>query len=199
MSKNIQVEGDSLIAFELRKQDTPPQTDWIFFTSKNSVKYYFGQGHSVEGLKVGCVGKGTKAVLSKYVQQIDYMGNHVDTQVIGNEFSELVGEASCLFPVSNISKRTIQKHMLNQHQVYDFVVYDTKTKEQSTANLDADLVIVTSPSNASAYVKLNGKNAQFIAMGKTTGQHLEELGIKDYMIPKIPGEIGLIDCIQQFT
>lgn len=115
---------------------------------------------------------------------------------IGAQFVKLVRGGTCLFPVSNISKRTIQKYFPDQSKVTDLVVYNTfeKTNFPDPA---ADVLIFTSPSNARAYFsKFSLKNKQkVISMGPTTGKQLKELGIINYYTPKLTGELGLIDLI----
>ncbi len=115
---------------------------------------------------------------------------------VGKQFEAAVNGGTCLFPVSNISKRTIQQYFTDQSKVFDLVVYNTSEKSDFE-NPKADTLIFTSPSNARAYFsKFNiNKNQKVISMGPTTGNQLEDLGISDYVTPKSTGELGLIDLI----
>lgn len=115
---------------------------------------------------------------------------------VGRQFEAAVEGGSCLFPVSNISKRTIQQYFTNQSKVFDLVVYNTSEKS-NFENPNADVLIFTSPSNARAYfAKFTiNENQKVISMGPTTGKQLEDLGISNYLTPKSTGELGLIDLI----
>jgi len=115
---------------------------------------------------------------------------------VGRQFEAIVDGGSCLFPVSNISKKTIQQYFTDQSKVFDLVVYNTSEKS-NFENPNADVLIFTSPSNARAYFakfKIN-ENQKVISMGPTTGKQLEDLGISNYLTPKSTGELGLIDLI----
>lgn len=168
----------------------------MFFTSKNSVRFFFKLGFKLENVKLACVGKGTYKELAKHSDQIDFVGDAVDVAQIGQEFYAKVGEGTCVFPVSNISKRTIQKYFEDQSRIQDLIVYKTEQRT-SFDNPNADRLIFTSPSNARAYFKLYPwqPHQKVIVMGPTTGAQVEELGISKYYSPKITGELGLIDLI----
>ena len=133
--------------------------------------------------------------MAKFSNKIDFIGNEVDINKTGNAFLKIIGSESCLFPISNISKRTIQKH-LNPINVFDCVVYHTKATNTSILPY-FDVLIFTSPSNVEQYFKKNSvmENQIYIAMGPTTGIELQKNGIDSYLVPEKTGEIGLIDVL----
>ena len=188
--------AESLIGFEINLIHEIPATDWIFFTSKNSVRFFFKQDLKIDTRKVACVGTGTYKELSKHVQEIHFVGDAVNINEIGEKFELTVNGGTCLFPVSNISKRTIQNYFKDQSKVFDLVVYNTVEKS-NFSNPKADVLIFTSPSNARAYFSKFefDENQVVISMGPTTGKELEKLGISNYKTPKSTGELGLIDLI----
>lgn len=147
-------------------------------------------------MKIACVGRGTYKELAQFCSQIDFIGDSVNVHEVGAEFVKVVDNETCLFPVSNISKRTIQKYFPDQSKISDLVVYNTQEKD-SFNNPDADVLIFTSPSNARAYFSKFEleKNQEVISIGPTTGVQLNDLGIFDFNTPKSTGELGLIDLI----
>ncbi|MDG1518094.1 MAG: uroporphyrinogen-III synthase [Flavobacteriales bacterium] len=187
---------NSLISFKSINVSNVPQADWIFFTSKNSVKFFFKQGLKIENCKVACVGRGTHKELATHTNKINFIGDSVNIKDVGLKFVKKVNEGTCVFPVSNISKRTIQQFFIDQSKVTDLIVYETKEKSEFS-NPKADILIFTSPSNARAYFKKYQleKHQNVISMGPSTGKQLESLGIKNYKTPKSTGELGLIDLI----
>lgn len=196
LPKAYKIKGYSLIEFKTVPVTKLPLSDWIFFTSKNSVRYFFKLNFDLKNTKVACVGKGTYKELMKYVEKVSFIGDAVDIVEVGKLFSEVVGNETCVFPVSNISKRTVQKQFLNQTNIYDLVVYSTEEKF-NFEDPNADVLIFTSPSNVRAYFnKVAFKPKQkIIAMGPATGEQLLEIGITDFLIPELTGELGLIDLI----
>lgn len=176
-----------------------PKTDWVFFTSKNAVRFFF-KAHSIpENCRVACAGIGTAKVLAGFVENIEFVGDQVDIQKIGKAFSERVGDATCLFPISNISKRTIQQYFQDQEKAIDFIVYATEGLD-NVPKAEEEILIFTSPSNVDQYLKHHkvASNQKVVAMGSSTGNALEAKGVMEYRIPKLPGEFGVVDLLYQF-
>lgn len=176
--------------------DFVPSTEWVFFTSKNAVRFFFKSQTLPEGTKVGCAGIGTRKILANFVDEIHFTGDHVDIQKVGSEFADIVGDATCLFPISNISRRTIQAYFENQNKAIDFIVYNTEgVKEVSEAK--EDILVFTSPSNVDQYFSKHGLKPyqKVIAMGSSTGIALQKNGVSKYLLPQLPGEFGIVDLL----
>ena len=153
-------------------------------------------GYHTGNRKLACVAQGTAKTLSTYVDKIDFVGTHVDIKKTAKEFVHKIGKNSCLFPVSDISKRTIQKAFSNASQVVDVVVYHTSAR-LSRPILPANILVFTSPSNVRNYFEINKikERQTFVVQGPSTGEELKKHGIIRYYIPAETGEIGLIDLI----
>lgn len=188
--------ANSLISFKAIDVSKVPQSDWIFFTSKNAVRFFFKQGLKIEHCKIACVGRGTYKELAMHTDKINFIGDSVNIKDVGLKFVKEVSGGTCVFPVSNISKRTIQQFFIDQSKVTDLIVYETKEKSEF-ANPKADILIFTSPSNARAYFKKYQleQHQNIVSMGPSTGKQLKALGINNYKTPKSTGELGLIDLI----
>lgn len=117
---------------------------------------------------------------------------------MGKAFNSVLGNKKCVFPISNISKRTIQNYISNPQNAIDFIVYNT-FEAQNFEIETPDILIFTSPSNVRSYCKKYPiqKHQKVIAMGPSTGRQLRKIGVRNHFIPKIPGELGLIDCIEK--
>lgn len=185
-----------MISFEKAVAREVPKTDWIFFSSKHAVNYFFELGYTVAGKKLAAVGKGTAGELYKFVRHINFIGDAVDIREVGRKFAEVVSIETVLFPVSNISKRSIQKQLPDPNKGTDLVVYHT-IQVTDFLKPKASILIFTSPSNVRAYFNVYSidANQKVIAIGPSTGKQLEELGISNYKTPKSTGELGLIDLI----
>ena len=194
--KNTTVTGTSLIEFRSTNHTTLPLTDWIFFTSKQSVRSFFELKLPLSNQRIACIGQGTARVLAQHVNQINFIGNAVNIENVANSFVELIGDQTCLFPISNISKRTVQKAFKKPENAIDFEVYQTIEK-QDTELPFYDVLIFTSPSNVRAYFRNNtiNKDQTVIAIGPSTGNQLRKYDVQNFFTPKTSGEIGLIDCL----
>ena len=108
----------------------------------------------------------------------------------------MAGNSKILFPQSTASYRTVQKQFSSQKNLIDMVVYDTIENEKAKID-DADIVVLTSPTNAMIY--LRKKPAQpdqlFIAIGKSTAEVVTNAGVKNVIIPWNTSEIALADAV----
>lgn len=196
ISREHEIKGYSLINFEAATVNELPETDWIFFTSKNAAKYFFKHNFNVENIKIACVGQGTYKEVAKYTTDVSFIGDAVNIEQVGKQFATLVGTEKVVFPISNISKRTVQKQFSDPSKIVDLVVYNTQ-EQDDFEDPKAEVLIFTSPSNARAYFnKLSWQPHQkVIVMGPTTAKQLIELGVTDFLTPTLTGEIGLIDLL----
>lgn len=191
------VEGQSLIEFKQIRIKELPKTDWVFFSSKHAVRYFFSQNPALEPhVKFGCIGTSTSAELRANGRRADFIGQSTDTKLVGKQFSSKVGSAKVLFPIARGSMQSIQWQMVKRENVFNLEVYATLHKPLETTP-DFDIAIFTSPSNVESYFKENAWQPQqrAIAMGEATGKALEKLKIKNYAMPKSFDDLGLVQAV----
>jgi hydroxymethylbilane synthase len=193
------ISGNSLTRYEaIPFSQNIPYTDWIFFSSKNCVKYFYAQQPLVnKKTKIGSIGGATAEALKKLGIKPDFTGRSNDTEEIGKEFAIIAGECSVLFPQSTASFRTIQKQFTSQKKLIDLIVYDTLPNEDIQL-IKTDVAVLTSPTNALLYIR-NIKPVDypkhFIVIGKSTARILEENGIDNYTIAWNTSELALTDMV----
>src|SRR6185312_13389447 len=106
----------------------------------------------------------------------------------------VVDGQTVLFPAAENSMRSIQKALSADTKVIDLPVYETIGEENAAASA-AGILIFTSPSNVDAYFSCNliDPDQKVIAIGKSTGKKLDEVGVK-YTLPYSPDETGLAEA-----
>ena len=170
--------------------------DWIFFSSRNGVEYFFKLQPSLsKKVKFGVVGRGSEDSLRKFGHLADFVGENGDINEVAKEFSELVCNQTVMFPRAQDSLLTIQKSLKNSTKIVDLPIYETVIEE----NIDrsaAEILIFTSPSNVEAYFAVNllEPGQKVIAIGNSTGKKFDEMGV-NYTLPYSPDEIGLAEAI----
>jgi hydroxymethylbilane synthase len=170
--------------------------DWIFFSSRNGVEYFFKLQPSLsKKVKFGVVGRGSEDSLRKFGHLADFVGENGDINEVAKEFSELVCNQTVMFPRAQDSLLTIQKFLKNSTKIVDLPIYETVIEE----NIDrsaAEILIFTSPSNVEAYFAVNllEPGQKVIAIGNSTGKKFDEMGV-NYTLPYSPDEIGLAEAI----
>jgi hydroxymethylbilane synthase len=176
------VNGHSLIDFEKIPIKNFPQTDWIFFSSKRAVLYFFGQKPKISGQKIGCIGKSTADEIRRFGMRAEFIGTSTDTRLTGKQFASRVENGTVLFPMAKGSLRSIQNGFVKVGQVIDLPVYETIENNETEIPV-SDVLVFTSPSNIQSYTKKNRieKTQKLIALGDATGSALRKLGFTQYI------------------
>ncbi len=152
-----------------------PTCDWIFFSSKHAVKFFFEQEPVLSKEKFACVGKPTSDELRKYGKRADFIGSSTDTRMIGKQFASLAGSSKVLFPRAKESMRSVQQQFVKPELIVDLVVYET-LKRNDISVPTADILVFTSPSNVEGWFEkyTMNKNQKVVAMGDATANALKQ-------------------------
>jgi hydroxymethylbilane synthase len=196
----IEIDGRSLIrTFPIVNILDPfylKNIDWIFFSSRNGVEYFFKLNPVLsKRVKFGVVGRGSEDTLRKFGHLADFVGESGDIEEVAEEFAIRVVDQTVMFPRAQDSLLSIQKSLGPNTKVVDLPIYETVVAD----NIDgtgAEILIFTSPSNVDAYFAENllEPEQKVIAIGNSTGKKLEEIGVK-YTLPYSPDEIGLAEAV----
>ncbi|MCX6290993.1 MAG: hydroxymethylbilane synthase [Bacteroidetes bacterium] len=197
-AKGFKVEGKSLIEMVPVPFNNVPATDWIFFSSKHAVKFFFAQNPVITRQKFGCIGKATADMIRKYGQRADFIGYSTDTKLTGKQFASAVGDGTVLFPQAKGSLRSVQNGFVKTEQVTDLVVYETLYATPGPGRItDSEIVIFTSPSNVESFFRENKLSTEqkVIAMGEATGSALKKSGITRFSMPDSFEDTGLVRAV----
>jgi hydroxymethylbilane synthase len=170
--------------------------DWIFFSSKNAVEYFFELNPLLpKEVKFGVMGSGSEEMLRKKGHFTEYVGESTDTAEVAADFAELVKGQTVLFPGAEGSLRSIQQGLSADTKVIDLPIYETVLEDDVEAS-GADVLVFTSPSNVDAYFAENllDPYQKVVAIGKSTGKKFDEMGVK-YVLPFSPDEVGLAEAV----
>ena len=191
------VEGKSLIEMKPVPVRSIPITDWIFFSSKHAVKFFFLQNPELKDQKIGCIGKATAEAIRKYGSRADFIGYSTDTKMTGKQFASRVGSGTVLFPMAKGSMRSIQNGFVKSEQTIDLVVYETLKTEVAIQTSDFEIFLFTSPSNVEAFFEKNKLNAtqKVIAMGEATASSLKKSGILHPALPDAFDDVALTRAV----
>jgi hydroxymethylbilane synthase len=196
----IEVEARSLIRTVpvINKLDSYilKDIDWVFFSSKNAVEYFFALNPQLPGsVKFGVMGSGSEDVLRRNGHFAAYVGESGDTAEVSADFAELADGSTILFPGAENSLRSIQQGLSANTKIIDLPVYET-VLEENIEPTSADVLVFTSPSNVEAYFEGNllDPYQKVIAIGKSTGKKFDEIGTK-YTMPFSPDEVGLAEAV----
>lgn len=172
-----------------------PNTDWIFFSSKNAVRYFFEQQPEIKSQRMAAVGRGTAEVLEEFTK-VDFVGNNIDTHITAKEFKKHIDNETVLFPQSEQSRKSIE-HAFDTAQVHELVCYRTKQNAHEIGF--ADVLVFTSPSNVESFFLKNGilDYQKAMAFGYATAEAMTNHGLETVTIPKSLDAETLADTIKQ--
>lgn len=179
------VENKSLIDLKKLTIKELPKTDWIFFSSKHAVEFFFMQKPNIGTAKIGCIGKSTSQAIRELGLRADFIGQSTDTKLVGKQFAARAGLGKVLFPIARDSMRTIQWQFAKQQNVIDMPIYATLKVAHEVAE-NTDILVFTSPSNAESYLEKNKvhPHQKIIAMGEATEKSLLKAKVKEEQIHK---------------
>lgn len=169
----FKVENKSLIDLKKLTLKELPKSDWLFFSSKHAVEFFFMQKPDIGNTKIGCMGKGTSQALREFGKRADFIGTSTDTKLVGKQFAARVGPGKVVFPIARDSMRTIQWQFAKQQNVIDLPIYAT-LKVPYEVSPKIDILVFTSPSNAESFLEKNSihPHQKVIAMGESTEKSL---------------------------
>jgi len=196
----IEIEGRSLIrTFPILHVLDPfyiRNIDWIFFSSRNCVEYFFKLNPVLsKRIKFGVVGRGSEDALRKWGHLSHFVGEGGVIDEVSATFAEVVVGKKVLFPRAQDSLLSMQKYLQPSTKVIDLPIYETVIEEDIDPT-SADVLIFTSPSNVEAYFAKNllDPEQKVIAIGHSTGKKFDEMGV-EYILPYSPDEIGLAEAV----
>lgn len=174
--RGCNVVGQSLIKLSPVKVDQFPETDWLFFYSKNAFKYFLlnlspeGQLYYLDK-KIGCIGKSTADYISSCIHRpVDFVGKQ-DVSNIGKQFKLVLAKQKVLIPRAEKSRKRIEK-ILDPRQ-YNFSIVYSNNQIDVIFDQTFDLLIFTSPLNVKSFFKNNDcGRAHILTIGNTTKQEV---------------------------
>ncbi len=170
--------------------------DWVFFTSKNAVEYFFDlKPVFPKKVRFGVMGSGSEEALRRKGHFADYTGEGIDTVDVASDFAQLANGTTILFPGAESPMRSIHQALSADTKKIDLPVYETVLLEDIEVST-AEVLVFTSPSNVDAYFADNllEPYQKVIAIGKSTGKKFDEMGVK-YTLPFSPDEVGLAEAV----
>ena len=172
--------------------------DWIFFSSKNAIEYFFKLDPQLsKKTKFGVLGRASEETLRRFGKIPHFNGEEegIDTAEIAKEFARIGGGLKILFPGAKGSLRTIQQVLPEGTRIIDLPIYET-VLEETVEQSHADVLIFTSPSNVEAYFEDNllEPGQKVICIGRSTGKKFDEMGVS-YTLPYSPDELGLSEAV----
>jgi uroporphyrinogen-III synthase len=177
--QSLEIIGKSLIDFSPVPFEENLKTDWIFFYSKNGIKFFFEQASetfraSLISKQIALMGEGSIMTLKRYTDAQYHFAafQHEDAQ---DRFVNLVGEQSVLFVKATTSLSTFETRLpINQRS--ELIVYENSDIIDFELPF-CDILAFTSPKNVANYFRKYEFNhhQQIITIGATTSDSVRKI------------------------
>jgi len=193
------VMGQSLIRFEAVSFDWPKEVEWLFFTSRKGVAFFWEGIRAVRfnlgDYRIACMGKGTAAECVDRGMIPDFIGNG-RPEAVAYAFGQHVAGSKVLFPVGERSLRSVQSILEENVRQEDLIVYRQEPR-QDLEPFSASVYVLTSPLNCRILLEqeLADRNATFVAIGNTTAKTLAGQGITHIRVAQEASEEGLVRAV----
>jgi hydroxymethylbilane synthase len=176
-----------------------PKTKWIFFSSKNAIKFFFEQNPVLDAdVKYAVISVQSEQFLNNYGKKSAFVGEGVDLAKIAKQFRDVLKNDSVLFPQAMDSYKSVQKHIAFTNVVHNIFTYKTIIRNDFDLPY-TDVLVFTSPSNVVAYFnkyKIDSRQ-KVIAMGSSTKYKLSDFQIKNVLTPEQFGEKGIYELLMR--
>lgn len=183
--------------------------DWIFFTSKNAVKYFFENmtEQLPHTLRIATVGDSTAKFIERYGYQVDFYPTEFNGDTFAEELLELLnGNERILFPKGNLARIEISQQ-LRENNVFidDIIVYETRMnvemKDKLIASLrdGVDVITFASPSAVDYFYQITRDvNNTVACIGPVTEKKLHTYGIKPNIVAEPSNFEGMVQAIKRW-
>ena len=172
------IEGQNLLEIRPIPFSTDGKADWLFFTSKNGVKYYFDQiKYTPENQpRIGVVNSGTAQAVKDLGYRVDFVGKSPHTEDTAEEFARHAF-GKIVLPQA-LHARGVLEPFLRGFNVISLPVYSNEPIS-IIPKVEADILVFTSPMNAQAYLSIYAieDNQKVISIGPSTTKALKGIGI----------------------
>ncbi len=174
--------------------DKLDQYDWLVFSSKNGVDYFFrrlfdtgGDARRLGSLKLAAVGSGSAEQLARYGLKVDLVPNDFNSDSLAEALAGEAKEKRFLLARASRGRQVLADQLqkagaqVDQIVVYASVDVDTPDPEVATALAagEIDWVTVTSSATAKSLAHLYGDalgNARLASISPLTSSVLKDLG-----------------------
>lgn len=180
-SEGFQVTGIPLVELMPLPFEEIPVSDWVFFSSKNAVVFFFEQItllQSLGSVKWAAIGPATAKVLETYVPTVDFTGTG-DPEETARLFQEKARGQSVVFPAARHSRAGVQRFLTSEVQCVHVPIYDNRPLPCPEPRTE-DVLVFTSPMGVAAYCSQQVVQAEqvVVAIGQSTFEALQTHAIK---------------------
>ncbi|OFX54739.1 MAG: hypothetical protein A2046_04875 [Bacteroidetes bacterium GWA2_30_7] len=193
--------------------------DWLIFTSKNGIIYFFKKLETLTGninisknINIAVIGQKTGKELEKYGKVADYISKSNLAETFATELKNnvITKNSKILLLLGNLAGNTIENKLEGFANITRINCYETYKPDyidkhylEIINNAQYDIIIFTSSSGFHNFVEVfnskeNLKKLKIGSIGKSTTKAIEEYGVKPLFTAQQSNTEGLISEILKY-
>lgn len=194
----LRARGDDVVRRPLirivRREDTTTRAaarrllthPWLLFASRSAVEAWDALGLPLarppHGPRLGAVGASTTAALARLGAAVDIVGEPARAEGLASAFLAHPAAAGPVgLPRGDRSRDTLERLVTEAGLSVDpLVLYETRP-EPWQGSIDADAIVVASPSAAAGLPSRPDRSSAIVAIGPVTGAALRERGLDPWI------------------
>jgi len=197
------VFGQSFVMLSAMPFEKIPDSDWLFFSSQNAVRFFFQnverQKLAVPDVQWAALGVSTARVLEGFTGRVDFVGTGEPkgtSQLFRRHCARLKSVGPVVFPAARRSRQSVMMLLQLDFQCAHFEIYDNQPVPNPLQRSE-NVLAFTSPMNADAYFSHHAllPGQRVVAIGGTTDRMLQQLAIAESAIAAEPTERGLAEAV----
>ncbi len=197
------VTGKSLIQFSGLNFTVIPECSWLFFYSKNGVRFFF---ENVEKnkiilspyIKMACIGPGSATILTEITNMLPHFVGNGKAEETAEQFLSLLDKQDKVCFISAVhTNRSIEKKLPYWVDTMNIPVYENSPIEH-TEIPEADIYVFTSTLNVKSFYTMGYMSGtqKYLAIGIPTASQLHAYGADHVVLAIHPSENHIIQAIQ---
>jgi len=197
ISDGHNIIAQSLIDIKPIEIQDYPATDWIFFSTANSVKHFFSTQKHSNSYQYGVIDTGAATVFYSITgMSPKYTGNGIPGDVAENFITYEKGKSILIVKAKN-SKNTIHVLLSEYMTCSDLIVYENKIKKEFDIPPCSHLIF-TNPISVEAYfTKYDYNMEDLYAIDGPTAACIKRLTGYNASVPEITSDYGLYRIVKK--
>jgi uroporphyrinogen-III synthase len=182
------------------------ELEWIAVLSTNGARALLQALNGVglpRSCRVAAVGQATADALGEGGLEVTLVGDGSGGAALAGQISEAVDPAQLLVVAAQEGRQELAEELgavgWRVTSVAGYATVATEVTKQDRASLlDADVVVVASPSAVGSFRALGpspDQDQSFVAIGETTAAALREAGLAEVIVAEAPTDVALAEAV----
>ncbi len=192
--KGYTISGQSLIDIELLDFNLDETYQAVFFYSKTAIQHFFSKETYQTDLSYGVIGSASAGLFESLCGHAPHIIGHGNMKNLYHEISNAWTGLTVLIPQATQSLQRLENNVKTINCISKPIYKNLINQDIELP--DAQIILLTSPMNAEAYLSLQSlEGKSLFAIGSSTAQRIEAITGLEVPYCKNPSEKSLYNLV----